>query len=158
MIAQGPQTFLLFSSLFFVILERLGGNVFLIFKNSKILLILVFVIFSDFMKIINQLMLINHSLFEKEVRKSIGSADRVPPSLKSDSTRRLQTQAARQTVVNDVPGRSRVSSVPCGVICGPRRVRMMASANVCSRWSLLHCRHARPLQGSHVRSSQHHNS
>ena len=39
MIAQGPQTFLLFSSLFFVILERLGGNVFLIFKNSKIILI-----------------------------------------------------------------------------------------------------------------------
>ena len=39
MIAQGPQTFLLFFSLFFVILERLGGNVFLIFKNSKIILI-----------------------------------------------------------------------------------------------------------------------
>lgn len=44
MIPQGPLTFLLFSSLFFEILERLGGNVFLIFQNSKILLILVFVI------------------------------------------------------------------------------------------------------------------
>ena len=48
MIAQGPQTFLLFSSLFFVILERLGGNVFLIFKNSKIILINFFQQFMTF--------------------------------------------------------------------------------------------------------------
>lgn len=75
----------------------------------------------------------NHSLFEKEVRKSMGSADRVPSSLKAipRADGKLRPLASQSSMMF-LDGVGSAAS-PVASSAAQERVRMMASANVCSR-------------------------